>query len=314
MLVFTCIFCLNSIAQNLVMNGGFEAPTNTSMFGTYVVKSGYVSVGQGSQFKDSDASLYEQKIGKKSAGCFTWNPNKYFQPETIVLNLREKLIKDKWYEVSYFIKHGFGLYATNCNGIAFTTAGSFYKDYKIPFKTLSTVNIAISKQIISHQEWKRYSFLYKAKGGENAILIGHVFYQNKIEIDTLKTPKERYKDAMTLYMFDDVMVIRFENKLYSLFEKDSANLQWKEQIMLDDLVDYLSTISYSKISLIGYSDKTGIPEKNTKLSEHRAKTISDYLLAKGINSSLLFTQSFGGTDAFDKDNLGLNRRVEIIIE
>ncbi len=60
-IVFTCIFSLNSIAQNLVMNGGFEAPTNTSMFGTYVVKSRYVKVGQGSQFSESDASLYQQR-------------------------------------------------------------------------------------------------------------------------------------------------------------------------------------------------------------------------------------------------------------
>ena len=72
-----------------------------------------------------------------------------------------------------------------------------------------------------------------------------------------------------------------------------------------------------KIQLNGHTDNVGKPSDNLKLSQDRAKSISDYLITKGIALNRLAYKGFGETkplsDNKTETGRALNRRTEFII-
>lgn len=301
-----------SAAQNLVINGGFEVG-NKSRFASYLRDSGYVKIGTGSQLSLSDAEIYVQARGKKSAGCFTARNDKYQLYGSLLLSLSKKMEKDKWYEISFFIKHGFGLFASNNNGIALSSKESIQNYHKLPAKALIIVNKSIGNQFIKNQEWELYTFLYKSKGTEDVLLIGNVFFNNTLAFELIEKPRDRYKDNLCLYLFDEIKIIPFEHELNIYFNENSALIIESGKLALDDLSAYLSSIEFNKIIVKGYADKTGMSKVNNDLSLKRAEEVKKYLQDKLNNIFEIEVQHFGSTDKFDKNKLETNRLVEIEI-
>jgi len=69
-----------------------------------------------------------------------------------------------------------------------------------------------------------------------------------------------------------------------------------------------------KISVEGHTDSEGIPERNNPLSERRAKAVSDYLTAAGVDASRLSTVGYGAerpiADNETAAGRAKNRRIE----
>ena len=63
------------------------------------------------------------------------------------------------------------------------------------------------------------------------------------------------------------------------------------------------------MTIYGYTDATGSPEVNQKLSEERAATVGALLESAGVKASQITTEGMGDSTAFDTDEQ--NRRVEI---
>lgn len=303
----------SSVAQNLVINGGFEVG-NKSRFATYLRDSGYVKIGTGSQLSLSDAEIYVQARGKKSAGCFTARNDKYYLCQSLMLTLAKKMEKNKWYEISFYIKHGFGLYASNNNGIALSSKEFIQNYHKLPIKSLIHVNNSIEYQIIKTQEWERYTFLYKSKGTEDVLIIGNMGFNSPMQFEAIEKPKERYKDNLCLYLFDEVKIVPFEHNLSIYFNENSHLITESVKLSLDDLCIYLTSISFTKIVVKGYADKTGTTKVNAELSRLRAEEVKKYLQEKTNKNIVIETQSFGSTDKFDTNKLETNRLVEIEIQ
>jgi OmpA-OmpF porin, OOP family len=84
---------------------------------------------------------------------------------------------------------------------------------------------------------------------------------------------------------------------------------------LNEVVKILQSDSSLKLSIDGYTDNTGTPEKNQTLSENRANAVKDYFVKKGIDASRL-TAAGHGQDMPVADNKTAagrkkNRRVEM---
>ena len=88
---------------------------------------------------------------------------------------------------------------------------------------------------------------------------------------------------------------------------------------LNSVAETLIKYPNSLIDVYGFTDTTGSPATNQRLSEQRAQAVADYLAARGVARSRMATQGFGEQYDYlrvktgDNINEALNRRVEIKI-
>jgi OOP family OmpA-OmpF porin len=64
--------------------------------------------------------------------------------------------------------------------------------------------------------------------------------------------------------------------------------------------------------ITGYTDKSGNPDVNFRLSQKRANNVKNYLMQQGIQSNRLQTD-FQGSNKATKANDPFARRVEILL-
>lgn len=102
-----------------------------------------------------------------------------------------------------------------------------------------------------------------------------------------------------------------------LFEFNSSTLQPEAKTNISKLADILKKYPDSNILVTGHTDSDGTEQYNQTLSEKRAKAVSDYTIAQGINSSRLSTKGLGEAEPVASNETvegkQLNRRVEIAI-
>jgi peptidoglycan-associated lipoprotein len=68
----------------------------------------------------------------------------------------------------------------------------------------------------------------------------------------------------------------------------------------------------------GHADERGTPEYNVALGERRAKSVRDYLVARGVEADRLNTTSYGEErpvcNEGSEDCWQLNRRAEFLVK
>ena len=98
------------------------------------------------------------------------------------------------------------------------------------------------------------------------------------------------------------------------FETNKFNLKDESKTELDKLVDFLKSNPTIKIELSGHTDNVGDKKSNQILSENRARSVLEYLVANGIAKERLTSKGFGDTKqvvANDTDeHRQMNRRTE----
>jgi outer membrane protein OmpA-like peptidoglycan-associated protein len=102
------------------------------------------------------------------------------------------------------------------------------------------------------------------------------------------------------------------------FAFDSAQLTAKGRAVLDELVPTLKANPNMKVELAGHTCSIGSEAYNMGLSKRRAKSVYNYLAAKGIAAGRMTTVGYGETrPAFSnatEEGRAKNRRVEVIIK
>ena len=85
----------------------------------------------------------------------------------------------------------------------------------------------------------------------------------------------------------------------------------------DTLAQILKGNPELSIEVFGYTDKSGIEDKNIVLSKNRAKALHDYLIERGIDADRLYYSGCGSGNpiASNKYRWGrdINRRIEVVI-
>ncbi|HNP33120.1 MAG TPA: OmpA family protein [Flavobacterium sp.] len=146
-------------------------------------------------------------------------------------------------------------------------------------------------------------------GGVAGGVIGTKMDKQAREIETALpgAQVERVGEGIKLTLGENA--VRFDTNKSTLTAGAKANL--------DKLVPVFNQYPDTNIQIYGYTDSTGTPEYNLKLSDERAASVKSYLSGKGISASRFKTTGMGIADPIATNDTpegrSQNRRVEFAI-
>lgn len=101
------------------------------------------------------------------------------------------------------------------------------------------------------------------------------------------------------------------------FNTGSSELKSESKTELGKLMTVLAANEAVKIQINGHTDNVGNADKNTSLSNDRAKSVYDYLIANGVSEDRLTFKGFGDTRPISSNDTDggkrRNRRTDFII-
>jgi outer membrane protein OmpA-like peptidoglycan-associated protein len=113
---------------------------------------------------------------------------------------------------------------------------------------------------------------------------------------------------------DDMMLILPSDILYAA---GGSSLSARATRTIDAIAEVLRHFDKTLVEVNGYTDTTGTPEQNMKLSQARAEGVADVLVSDGVNAARISPRGYGETNlrvpTGDNANEPRNRRVEIRI-
>jgi len=90
-----------------------------------------------------------------------------------------------------------------------------------------------------------------------------------------------------------------------------------ETTEVDNLASVLKAYPSIKVQVAGYTDNTGNAEKNVTLSEARATSVMNHLVAQGIDAARISAKGFGASNPAASNDTAEgraeNRRIEISV-
>ena len=101
------------------------------------------------------------------------------------------------------------------------------------------------------------------------------------------------------------------------FATDKYNINSNSELALNKMIKIFKDYPETNLLVEGHTDDVGKESYNIKLSERRAKAVSDYLKNAGIPASRLIVEWYGEAQPIAENNStankSLNRRVEFVI-
>ncbi|MDE5607363.1 MAG: OmpA family protein [Muribaculaceae bacterium] len=125
----------------------------------------------------------------------------------------------------------------------------------------------------------KYVMLAGAKGYLNA--------RQEFEADDAEEDAEYYVDFILASINKPVVI---DNIFYDF---DKATLRPESKTALDEMVQVLNDNPNVTIEMASHTDRKGSEEYNIKLSQRRAQSVIDYLIAAGISSDRLQAMGYG---------------------
>ncbi len=163
--------------------------------------------------------------------------------------------------------------------------------------------VCFNKSCITKAEWKNHQKHNRFKGFKNN-----------------KPPKK----TPTMPQPDTLIAQQTENPKEKpiilhdiLFKSNRADLQQSFSPQLDSLANVLKLHPEWNVTITGHTDDSGNETKNQQLSQERAKSTANYLIAKGISESRIAYTGMGSaqplTSNATEEGRKQNRRVEILL-
>ena len=144
----------------------------------------------------------------------------------------------------------------------------------------------------------------------------HFFAQSEnLNLDSLIKAgyKEIHKDLF-LVPIEIGQVVRLNNVF---FDFDKWDLRPESFLELNRVVKLLQENPAIEIEMSAHTDSYGSDDYNFKLSDNRARSVMEYIIAKGISANRITSQGYGETKHVapndTPENRQLNRRVEFTI-
>ena len=191
------------------------------------------------------------------------------------------------------------------------------------------------------KSWTKISYVYTAQGFENYFSFGNFRSNSKTKKNKLvkKAPQN-----FSYYYIDDVSienvkfkptkqkqieVFKIDEKVEEeilikpettyafknvLFDFNKATLLSNSIEELDKLSLHLKENKNLNIQIYGHTDNVGLTKRNDELSLLRAKSVSEYLILKGLKKERIQWFGFGSSKSLvensSEENRAKNRRVE----
>lgn len=263
--------------------------------------------------------------------------------EYVQVKLNQKLVKNQTYCLSLFISpNNKGYYTSNEVDFALSNSEIHQNTYtcikNVPFKKIIATN-----GDFKINGWNQISSTYKAKGGEEFLILGLFNYAHKLKIS--RNIKFEGFDYLCYYI-DDVSLIAIQdtneckcntitftqnkfsdcniddNKAFTIdnlvFETNEASLNEKSVTELLNLTDYLKAHPTYTIEIIGRADSIGTASNNLTLSKKRAESVAEFLISNGISKDKIISKGIGSLNPKKRndteENRLQNRSVDIIIK
>ena len=357
-LIFLFI-CYRGSGQNLITNASFEENSNSpdSDFPIRNCKGWEMSIQKSAlNHKKSSTPDLIMPNRKENYPFSVFGPVEGFSgnyiagftiSEFLFTSLQSPLKKDSLYEFSFYYRlNPKSDYYTRWFSIRFIdqdTLSSFSSsppEYegsrrsKIEVETAkSAVNIPCDS--CNFKAWKKFRYIYKAKGGEAGLMFGleeHITKDGKGFCSVLfpdsvnRNPKAGFNYKQLYYYVDEVSLIPYrapvetgkKTAVYNiLFDVGKSEIKAESFSYLNELVEYLLAEKHLKINISGHTDNSGSAEGNRKLSLARAMAVGDYLISRGIARERISTAGYGSEKAVGSNataqGRALNRRIEFEI-
>ncbi len=288
---------------------------------------------------DTVPKYKESHSGNRHVGILGYGKSTSALHQYLQVKLKEKLIKNQSY--------CFSLYVSPRSMTKLTTNEIDYclTEKKLDFNTSGRISLMeyqkciINKKFFKESCWNFVSSCYTATGSENYLIIGFINPDFKI----ISSVKQDSPSNSGVYLFiddvsltpvadpneckcNDVQVTKCDEDLILTLNKTfvmkNVNFENGKDILLpsshtelDKLVAYLKSNANFKIEIMGHTDNVGSENENQKLSEARAKAVSEYLIKSGIEKKRVNYKGFGSQKPLksnnSEENKVLNRRVEV---
>ena len=96
-----------------------------------------------------------------------------------------------------------------------------------------------------------------------------------------------------------------------------AKLDTRGKALIDRLIGALNTCPEAALNVAGHSDASGQARRNLALSKRRARTVTSYMIHKGIDAGRLVAIGYGDQRPVAPNdtqaNRAKNRRIEVAI-
>ncbi len=264
------------------------------------------------------------------------------------INLPEGLEADKGaieskFDVCFFPINGVmtpfegKLYKANVSAIRGEEYSQRYFEKSMEDYLLSVGAAKVFDGEITKEEYERYNKQDPNKGGSGDI----GYWNQRIQFFTIRTKdkgniyiqftsnnaggklnivqEEAFKQTITKVTADEIvkdLTEKGKSILYINFDIDKSNITAEGKEVVTQIAEALKKDENLKISIEGHTDNTGNAVHNKKLSNDRANSVMNNLIANGIDKARLTAKGFGSEKplvANDLDeNKAKNRRVELI--
>ena len=169
---------------------------------------------------------------------------------------------------------------------------------------------AAAGALINHDNRGKGALIGAVAGG--AAGAGYGYYADKQEAELRKQMEgtgvqvQRQGDDLKLVMPGNIT-----------FATDSAQIASSFYQPLNNLANSFRQYNQNSIEVVGHTDSTGSYSYNMELSQRRAQSVADYLLAQGVDPSRLSTRGMGPDQPVASnataEGRAQNRRVEVIL-
>jgi outer membrane protein OmpA-like peptidoglycan-associated protein len=143
---------------------------------------------------------------------------------------------------------------------------------------------------------------------------GYLFYSENFTLSGINDKSKPYNKDIPLQAIKEGKKVVLKN---IFFETNSYELKPESKVELNKLLQFLNENAALKIEIGGHTDNVGNDGLNQKLSENRAKSVVNFLVAKGIVQNRIVSKGYGKTqpvaDNGTEEGRALNRRTEFKI-
>ncbi len=162
--------------------------------------------------------------------------------------------------------------------------------YAIPNALVRTVGNRGGEKIVSTKQDGSYSL--EVEGNVRYVMLASAkgFLNQYARFRTDSLGKENIYYSIDFYLSSKENSERLSNVYYAFNE---AKLLPNSETALNELLQILEDNPDISIELSAHADRIGSEEYNQKLSEARAKSVVDWLVAKGIKAKRLVARGFG---------------------
>lgn len=164
---------------------------------------------------------------------------------------------------------------------------------------------AVVGAVIGHQTGRRNegALIGAALGAGVGGAVGHRLDKQQKELDKIAETK-RTEEGLVTKLKSDI-----------LFDTGKADLKPNAKSNITELANIMKKYPENILTIKGYTDSTGTDKVNVPLSERRAASVRDQIIAAGVPATTVSAIGMGSANPVDdgksKVALAKNRRVEI---